>query len=413
MPDKQNENKLMAMLERRGIVRKADSENEQTDKVADDVQVRPDLDLKTVMTTPQGEVPIVTPAARQPVPGLSNPVFPGDRAQNPDRDQKRAETRQQVESRVVDISRFSATPSAQPDTTMQSPQEQPQPVTFGQPEQPKPDEQKQEEKSKADEPIRFEQPKPEESIGTEQDKPIISSMEEQQKPPVAVQIGSPLPPMPAIEVPVAQDRPATPYQSFQPAAVNTPMPSPQPQSGAYVQPYGYNMDDTATDGITRMDYPDITDNYDVSEYNEQALVPDYTDRYLEIDDLYEVLSLRSKRTDTIYLIEEYLKSLPESLPDESRREIVSRIVAASGFDYDLLMGDGVLRVKTLKEYAEKFARHTDDYVAARQSELDDLDQQILRIRRLIDNRRELHKRQFFTIEAEAQRLKDILTFISG
>ena len=77
------------------------------------------------------------------------------------------------------------------------------------------------------------------------------------------------------------------------------------------------------------------------------------------------------------------------------------------------MGDGVLRVKMLKEYAERFAQHTEDYIAARQAELDELDQQILRNKRLIENRRELHKKQFFSIEAEAQRLKEILTFISG
>jgi len=158
-----------------------------------------------------------------------------------------------------------------------------------------------------------------------------------------------------------------------------------------------------------------TDLANVAEYRPQPLVQveEYTDRYVEIEDLYRILSIKSKKTDTIYLIEDYLSSLPESLPDESRREIVSKIVAASGFDYDLLMGDGVLRVKMLKEYAERFARHTDDYVAACQSELEALDQQILRVRALIEERRELHKKQFFTIEAEAQRLKDILTFISG
>ena len=139
----------------------------------------------------------------------------------------------------------------------------------------------------------------------------------------------------------------------------------------------------------------------------------YTDRFLNTEELYNALALRSKKTDSIYLIEEYLQTLPGSLPDTQRRDIVSKLIAASGFDYDLLMGDGVLRVKMLKEYAERFARHTDDYIAARQAELDELDQQILRTRRLIENRKDLHKKQFFTIEAEAQRLKEILTFISG
>jgi len=138
-----------------------------------------------------------------------------------------------------------------------------------------------------------------------------------------------------------------------------------------------------------------------------------TERYLDIEELYRTLSMHSKQTDSIYLIEEYSKTLPDSLPEESRREIVAKIVAASGFDYDLLMGDGVLRVRMLKEYAERFAQHTEEYVSSRNVELEELEQQMNRIRTLIENRRELHKKQFFAIETEAQRLKEILTFISG
>jgi len=139
----------------------------------------------------------------------------------------------------------------------------------------------------------------------------------------------------------------------------------------------------------------------------------YTDRFLNTDELYEALALKSKKTDSIYLIEEYLKTLPDSLPNTSRREIVNKLLAASEFDYDLLMGDGVLRVKMLKEYAERFAQHTDEYIANHQQQLEELNQQIIRTQQLIESRKELHKKQFFSIEAEAQRLKEILTFISG
>jgi hypothetical protein len=144
-----------------------------------------------------------------------------------------------------------------------------------------------------------------------------------------------------------------------------------------------------------------------------SVADDSTNRYLNIEELYDVLSLKSKKTDTIYLIEDYIKSLPDSLPDESRRQIITKIVAASGFDYDLLMGDGILRVKMLKEYAERFARHTDDYIEARQAEIKVLENELNRIQSLIDSRRELHKKQFLSIEAEAGRLSDILTFING
>ena len=138
----------------------------------------------------------------------------------------------------------------------------------------------------------------------------------------------------------------------------------------------------------------------------------FTDRFLDVDDLYDVLALRSEKTSSIYLVEEYLKTLPDSLPAESRRSIVAQIIAASGFDSDLILGDGVLRVKTLKDYSERFSQYTNNYVSEREAELDDLDNQIQMIRKLIQDRRELHKKQFLVIEAEAQRLRDIITFIS-
>ena len=312
MPDKQNENKLMAMLERKGIVRKTDSEDNQPENDPGAVQLRPEEEMRAIFGLSSGDTQKVTPAARQPVPGMSNPILPSDRPQESAPVQPRP-----AESRVVNLN------MAEP--------------------------------SRATEVERAEQP-----------------------------------------------------QSLNASLTG------QPQAYRPPQQAFFSGEDGSLSGGTPGNEPfDSADEFDAPEFHQRPREDDYTDKYLEIDELYEVLSLKSKRTDTIYLVEEYLKSLPESLPDESRREIVSKIVSASGFDYDLLMGDGVLRVKMLKEYAERFASNTDEYVAARQAELDELDLQILRVRKLIDNRRELHKKQFFAIETEAQRLKDILTFISG
>ena len=312
MPDKQNENKLMAMLERKGIVRKIESEDKQPDIEPSAAPSRPDADIRAIFGLSSGDGQKVTPVARQPVPGMSSPKLPSERPQDSPPVQPRpAEAR----SAVIDMT-----------------------------------------------------------------EPIRSAEAANAVPPRSSNV-------PAPEIPSVLQPP--------PQALSPEVFSPLSDIGS-----GNESIESA-------------EEFDVPEFHQRPHEDDYTDQYLEIDELYEILSIKSKRTDTIYLVEEYLKSLPESLPDESRREIVSKIVAASGFDYDLLMGDGVLRVKMLKDYAERFASHTDEYVAARQAELDELDQQILRVRTLIEDRRELHKKQFFSIETEAQRLKDILTFISG
>ena len=312
MPDNKNENKFMAMLERRGIVRKAGSDEDIQDATSGGAPSRPDEELTGLFGSYSGDAPKVTPAARQPVPGISNLNYPGERAQNPDREQ-----------RLPSDLRPAASPTSErPMAADYSPGEAQQSVDA-----------------------------------------------------------------PRQEMPMNVDtsRPAS---------------------------FSGNAEPRNDDSF--LDVSSIADSAtDMAGIPQRPQADDYTDRYLDIPELYDALAIRSKRTDTIYLVEEYINTLPDSLPDESRREIVSKIVAASGFDFDLLMGDGVLRVKMLKEYAERFAHHTDEYIAARQSELDALDQQILRVRKMIENRRELHKKQFFAIETEAQRLKDILSFITG
>ncbi|MCL2226356.1 MAG: hypothetical protein FWB97_01820 [Oscillospiraceae bacterium] len=335
MPDKQNENKFMAMLERKGIVRKADVEDEQGEVAQKDSQSRPEADLRSIFGAPDVRPQNVTPAPRQPVPGMMNPSIPTPAEKPTERPAERPSENtwapQRPAERVVQIER--------------------QVVPYD----------------------RLERPTP-----VEADDPMpVATAEIRLKHPVSEEYSRQGPHYTAVDP--FKEEPKDITSAASPVAV---------------EPYSYERPE---------------------QQPQQPMPPaeNITERYLDVDELYEALSLQTKRTDTIYLIEEYTKTLPDSLPEESRRDIVGKIVSASGFDYDLLMGDGVLRVKKLKEYAERFAQHTEEYVSARQAELDELDRQILAIRKMIENRRELHKKQFFTIEAEAQRLKEILTFISG
>ena len=329
MPDKQNENKFMAMLERRGMIRKAGSDTEFMETEPDNTngRDRADADMRSVFNPPPGDTIPSIPTARQPVPGMINPVNAAERSAQLERELPRPTARAQVES---------APPSERID------------------------------------PEQFRR------VETSKPSPFFSGLDYDNGAPV-------------------NGQPATPPSSKYVPVSHTPQNAAPPRPAQYTP--GTQYTPSAAPAYERPSEPPPIENY--------------TARYLDIEELYDALSLRSKRTDTIYLIEEYLRTLPESLPDESRREIVGKIVAASGFDFDLLIGDGVLRVKMLKEYAERFAKYTDDFVSARNAEVDDLEQQIMRIRRQVENRRDLHKKQFFAIEAEAQRLKDILTFISG
>jgi len=309
MSGKKNESKIKSILERRGLIRKVgDGEETLNDTIA-----RYNPDIKPIFDTPD-ESAEVKAAPKQPVPGMTTPVFPEKEIEE--------EREEQVTAPVAPVTSAVNTP-------------------------------------------KFDTEKLEEEL-------FIAA--------------PPPPPEPRTYTPpVEQKKPAPP-----------PPPAPVREN---LSSFGNIPTQQSSNE------PTYAPNRLQSE--------NYAERYLNVNELYEALALKPRKTDSVYLIEEYLRTLPDSLPDSSRREIVNKIISASGFDYDLLMGDGVLRVKMLKEYAERFARHTDDYIAARQTEVEALERQLNHAKKQIETRRDLHKRQFFTIETEAQRLKEILTFISG
>jgi hypothetical protein len=178
----------------------------------------------------------------------------------------------------------------------------------------------------------------------------------------------------------------------------SPKPEPAPAAPVYdaaaETPYGIEADDKSL------------------FWDETPVSGDNTDRYLDIESLYGVFDMKTSGTDTIYLIESYISTLPETLPAELRRSIILKIVAASGFDFDQLLSDGIDRVSQLNDYSAQFASRTESIVERRNVEIDALERQIQQIREAINERKNLHKRQFLTIESEAQRLKEVLDFIT-
>ncbi len=149
-----------------------------------------------------------------------------------------------------------------------------------------------------------------------------------------------------------------------------------------------------------------------SFWDDVAPQQESVDLFLEIEELYNQFHMKTSGVDTVYLIEEYIKTLPDSLPAELRRSIIMRIVQASGFDFDKLLSDGIDRVSKLNDYAAVFSSKTDEIVSSQNNTIAELERQIELVRASINERKNLHKKQFLVIENEAQRLKEILDFIT-
>ncbi len=189
------------------------------------------------------------------------------------------------------------------------------------------------------------------------------------------------------------------------------LPEPEPQPQAFVRAYTSESSSVRTGKSFTESMLDKSFWSDDEPLAPEDLGPD-ADRYLDVDELYQSFRMKGNGVDTVYLIEEYMRTLPESLPAEMRRSIVLKIVSASGFDFDRLLNDGIDRVSKLNEYSSTFAAHTEEVLARLNGEIESLQAQIEAIRQTMNERKNLHKRQFLTIEGEAQRLKEILDFIT-
>jgi hypothetical protein len=144
----------------------------------------------------------------------------------------------------------------------------------------------------------------------------------------------------------------------------------------------------------------------------ESIAEPQPERYMDIEELYRGFGMKTTGTDTIYLVEDYIKTLPQSLPAELRRSIILKIVAASGFDFDRLLNDGIDRVTRLNDYSNTFSAFTEGFVQKQMEDIAGLERQIAELQDLINERKNLHKRQFLAIENEGQRLKEILDFIT-
>ena len=355
MPDKQNENRFLAMLERRGLVRRANNADAPAKTPAEELQPSPEVDLRSMFGFSADGYADVSCATNQPSQEMLGEIEPYN-AQQEEQGHGQQQWQEQRE-------REEQEQGWEQQDQGWNPQEQ------GWEQQAQnPQEEGREQQEQGQNP---------QEQGWEQNEQDLQEQGQEQQ---------------------AQCESDACTDAFADRLADAAFPEEQNPPTA-----GEMRDDESP--CTREGVRDIVIS--------RNLADNYTNQYLEIDELYDVLSMKSNKTETIYLVEEYMRTLPDSLPDESKREIISKIISASGFNYDILIGDGVLRVKMLKEYAERFAQQTDDYVTARDAELASLEQQAIGIRQLIENRRELHKRQFFAIETEAQRLREILTFITG
>ena len=137
-----------------------------------------------------------------------------------------------------------------------------------------------------------------------------------------------------------------------------------------------------------------------------------TDRFLDVSEILKDYIDGFCRDDTLCQFEDYVRTLPGMIPEQSRRDIVSKIMVAAGLDKEKLIGDGEKRMDILSEYARNFSANTDTFVFPRLDEIEKLEKRISELQSEIKSRHDLQEKQTAVLNNEMKRLETILTFLA-
>ncbi len=134
---------------------------------------------------------------------------------------------------------------------------------------------------------------------------------------------------------------------------------------------------------------------------------------LSIKEVFSKFGLESSQTNTIYLIESFIKALPANLPADVKRQSIINIISASQLDVASLIKDGSKRVEVLKKYSQDFSNSIDEIIDSNQKQIHKLNERIAHHNKIINENQSVKEDQKAAIEFEIQKLSNIIEFIEN
>jgi hypothetical protein len=171
----------------------------------------------------------------------------------------------------------------------------------------------------------------------------------------------------------------------------------------------FNMfdDDTAVTSEVRL----VGDNSELSDNQERADKAPM--EKLPVKAIFEKFGLETKETNTVYLIENFIKALPANLPTDVKRQSIISLISASQLDIICLLKDGNRRLEVLNNYSEDFANNVAEIVASNEKQIRKLTERIAYHNRIIEEKQRLGENQKAEIEFEIQKISNIIEFIEN
>jgi hypothetical protein len=134
-------------------------------------------------------------------------------------------------------------------------------------------------------------------------------------------------------------------------------------------------------------------------------------KLFKADEIYKSYNIKSQGINSLFIVESFLKALPDYLPVDVKRESMLNIVSSSGVKIENLAADGIEKLKCLKDFSQSFSSDASDTISRCESEIRKLSEKIDNYKRAIDDMKRLQEEQEAVVRYENERINNVLQFI--
>lgn len=132
---------------------------------------------------------------------------------------------------------------------------------------------------------------------------------------------------------------------------------------------------------------------------------------LSIDEIYTIFSLLPRAaTNTVYLIDNFLKALPNNLPIEIKRQSLDSLLTASHINMTDLLNDGKERIEIMNDYLENFTLDLEEVISEHEKQIKELNEKIAHHNSIIEERSRTLEEQKAIVKFEVQKISSIIDF---
>lgn len=133
---------------------------------------------------------------------------------------------------------------------------------------------------------------------------------------------------------------------------------------------------------------------------------------MRVSEIYSNFGLKNSSINTVFMIENFINALPQTLPKDVLKQSVINIMEASNINLNELIYDGEQRLKVLNEVLNGYNSETINKIAEYKEEISRLTSLINNCQRQIELKEAMLEDQTYMIKCESEKIEGIISYFS-